>query len=67
MCYKVKELGQKNLSKSRISREVGFDHGTVRKYMAMSEDEFQKLIERGRHLPSTVIISLMVICFDGFR
>jgi len=51
MWYKVKELEQKNLSKSRISREVGLDRGTVRKYMAMSEDEFQKLIERGRHLP----------------
>ncbi len=51
MWYKVNELRQQNLSKSRISRELGLDRGTVRKYLEMSEDDFQRLIEGGRPLP----------------
>jgi hypothetical protein len=51
MWYKVKELGHQNLSKSRVSRELGLDRGTVRKYIEMSEDDFEKLIAGGRHLP----------------
>lgn len=51
MWYKVKELGHQNLSKSRISRELGLDRATVRKYLGMSEDDFQRLISGGRHLP----------------
>jgi len=51
MWYKVKELGHQNMSKSRISRELGLDRATVRKYLEMSEEDFQRLIARGRHLP----------------
>lgn len=51
MWYKVRELGRQHLSKSRISRELGLNRGTVSKYLAMSEDEFQKIIETGRNLP----------------
>lgn len=51
MWYKVRELDQKGLSKSQISLDLSLDRGTVRKYLLMSEDDFQKLIECGRHLP----------------
>ncbi len=51
MWYKVKELRQNGLSKSRISRELDLDRGTVRKYIMMSEDEFEQLILSGRRLP----------------
>jgi len=51
MWYKVKELKATGLNKSQISREVGIDRGTVRKYLGMSEEEFHKWIEKGRNLP----------------
>jgi transposase len=51
MWYKVKELKETGLNKSQISREVGIDRGTVRTYLSMSEEEFHKWIEKGRHLP----------------
>jgi transposase len=51
MWYKVRELGGQGLSKSRISRELGLDRGTVRKYLEMEEDEFHKQISQGRTLP----------------
>ena len=51
MWYKVRELRGQGLSKSRISRELELDRGTVRKYIEMSEQEFNKRIEQGRNLP----------------
>jgi transposase len=51
MWYKVKELKLTGLNKSQISREVGIDRGTVRTYLSMSEEEFHRWIEKGRHLP----------------
>ena len=51
MWYKVRELRGQGLSKSRISRELELDRGTVRKYIEMGEQEFNKRIEQGRNLP----------------
>lgn len=51
MWYKVRELKDLGLSKSRISRVLGCDRATVRKYLEMDEDEFHKRIEQGRNLP----------------
>lgn len=51
MWYKVRALANDGISKSRISRELGLDRATVRKYIEMDEDEFHKLIEQGRNLP----------------
>lgn len=51
MFYKVKEMDSKGLSKSRISRELQIDRGTVRKYLALSEDAFYAMVEKGRCLP----------------
>jgi transposase len=51
MWYKVKELRQQNLSKSQISRELGLNRATVRRYLVINEDEFHKTIEQGRNLP----------------
>jgi transposase len=51
MWYKVKELREGKLSKSQISRELGVDRATVRKYLEMGEDEFHLMLKRGRNLP----------------
>jgi len=51
MWYKVKELDNKGFNKSQISRELGLDRSTVRKYMNKDEEEFHRWIESGRHLP----------------
>ncbi len=51
MWYKVKELSEKGLNKTQISLEVGIHRKTVRKYLAMSEDEFFKWIEQPKNLP----------------
>ena len=42
MWYKVRELSKQGLSKSQISRETGLDRATIRKYLKMSEENFQK-------------------------
>jgi len=51
MWYKVRELRDLGLSKSRISRDLGIDRSTVRKYLLISEDDFHDRIGRGRNLP----------------
>ncbi len=51
MWYKVKELHEKGLNKSQISRETQLDRATVRKYLQMSEDEFHNWISTSRNLP----------------
>jgi len=51
MWYKVNELNSKRLNKSQISRELGLDRATVRRYLGMSEDEFYCWIEKERHFP----------------
>lgn len=51
MWYKVRELRQQNLSLSQISRELGLNRATVRRYLEIKEDEFHKKIEQGRNLP----------------
>lgn len=51
MWYKVKELSEKGLNKTQISLEVGIHRKTVRKYLAMSEDEFSKWLEQSKNLP----------------
>jgi len=51
MWYKVKELHEKGLNKSQISKQVGIDRGSVRKYLLMNEEEFHKWIQNNKHLP----------------
>ena len=51
MWYKVNELNSKGLNKSQISRELGLDRSTVRRYLGMNEDDFYCWIEKERHLP----------------
>lgn len=51
MWYKVRELAIKGISKSRISKELGLDRATVRKYIEIEEKEFHARIEQGRNLP----------------
>ena len=51
MWYKIRELNQKGLNKSQISRETELDRGTVRKYMKMSEKEFHNWISQPKNLP----------------
>lgn len=50
MWYKVKELALKGLNKSQISRELGLDRTTVRRYLSMEEEVFHNWIEQTRHL-----------------
>lgn len=40
MWYKCKELFEKKLSKAQISRELGLDVKTVRRYLRMSHEDF---------------------------
>lgn len=40
MWHKVNKLHLSGLNKSQISRELGIDRGTVRRYLSMSEEEF---------------------------
>lgn len=51
MWYRVKELREKKLSKSQISRNLGIDRATVVKYLGIEEDEFHLMLKRGRNLP----------------
>lgn len=51
MWYKVRELDEKGLNKSQISKEVGIDRASVRKYLTMNEEDFHKWIENPKHLP----------------
>ena len=41
MWYKVKEKTEMGLTKAQISRDLGIDVKTVRKYLRMSYDEFK--------------------------
>lgn len=40
MWYKVRELCSKGLNKTQIGRYLGVDRSTVRRYLAMSREEF---------------------------
>jgi hypothetical protein len=51
MWYKVQELHGNSFNKSQISRELGIDRATVRKYLGISEKDFHSLISQGRKLP----------------
>lgn len=51
MWYKVKELRASGLNKSQISREVGIDRQTVRRYLTMDEVEFLQWIQNRKHIP----------------
>ena len=52
MWYKVNELKSKGLNKSQISKELGIDRATVRKYISMNESEFYQWIEQIRCMPN---------------
>lgn len=51
MWYKVKELSKDGFNKSQVSRELGIDRATVRKYLTISEQDFINQLESGRTLP----------------
>lgn len=51
MWYKVTELKTRGFNKSQISRELGLDRSTVRKYLEKDETGFHQWIETVRNLP----------------
>lgn len=51
MWYKVRELIKEGFNKSQVSHELDIDRATVRKYLAISEQDFMKQLESGRTLP----------------
>jgi len=51
MWYKVKELFSNGLNKTQIAKEIGVHRKTVRKYLSMTEEDFQSWLEQTRHLP----------------
>lgn len=51
MWYKIQSLSDKNFNKSQISRELGLDRGTVRRYLEMSEQAFQIHISNKNSMP----------------
>ena len=51
MWHKVKELNSKGFNKSQISRKLGIDRATVRRYIGMSEEDFYFWLEKERHFP----------------
>lgn len=61
MWYKVKELREKQFNNSQISRELGIDRNTVRKYLQLGEAEFLRLIEQGRKLPLKLDVYLSFV------
>lgn len=55
MWYKVKELHLKGLNKSQIAFEVGIHRRTVRKYLAMCEQEFHTWLESRKNWPRKLL------------
>lgn len=51
MWYKVKELSEKGFNKSQISRKIGIDRRTVKRYLIMEEEEFHDWIRQEKNLP----------------
>lgn len=51
MWYKVKELNLEGFNKSQISKAVGIDRASVRKYLCMSEADFIAWISNPRRRP----------------
>lgn len=51
MWYAIQALRGKNFNKSQIARELGLDRGTVRKFLGMSEQEFQSHISTKNSMP----------------
>jgi len=60
MWYKIRELHEKGLNKSQISKEVGIDRASVRKYLTMNEEGFRQWISKPRDLPEKLA------SFEGF-
>jgi transposase len=52
MWHKVTQFNSDGLNKSQISRELGIDRATVRKYLSMDESEFYQWLERTSILPN---------------
>lgn len=51
MWYEIHGLRRRSFNKSQISRELGLDRGTVRKYLEMNEQEFQVHISNKGCMP----------------
>lgn len=51
MWYKVQELINEGHNKSQISRSLGLDRSTVRRYQNMTEEEFQQWLSNIHKLP----------------
>ena len=49
MYYKIKELFGKKYKVTQISRELGKDPKTVRKYLSMSPEAFDKMLLKLQH------------------
>ncbi len=49
MYNKIKNLFQDGLSKSAMSRQTGYDRKTIRKYLSMTEDELDVMLEQIKH------------------
>ena len=49
MYNKIMNLFRDGLSKSAISRQTGYDRKTIRKYLSMTEDELEGLLEQIKH------------------
>ena len=52
MWHKVTQFNSDGLNKSQISRDLGIDRATVRKYLSMDESEFYLWLERTSMLPN---------------
>ncbi len=50
MWYKVQELREKGLNNSQICRETELDRATIRKYLQMSESEFQNWVNNPKNM-----------------
>lgn len=51
MWYQVRDMRQKGLNKSQISRELSIDRATVRKYLKMDETSFEKWMKQVKRMP----------------
>ena len=51
MWYTVRQMWEKGFNKSQISRELGIDRGTVRKYISMEESMYSDHIQRLNRMP----------------
>ena len=61
MWYKCKEKSALGLTKAQISRSLGLDVKTVRKYLSMSYDEFKLSIPKIYNLNDIEILNLYIL------